>query len=169
MPWDDWSTPLQKSDGAGAPDIPDDVYDARILDVSELTTGPDMFNEGQDKTQFYVNLELLSDDLDEGTTLRYYITLSEQMRQGYIHEKSKLYALLNALGYDMDGELPPISALRNDLIDQRLRVTVKNPVDGGWPKISDLMRARQRTRKEPVAAGSAKPTNLRARLDPDGE
>jgi len=98
-----WSTytrdALPVGTGGDFPEIPDDLYDAMIQDVSEPEERDDPFNPGHRQTQFYVTWELLSDDLPEGTTIRQYLNIPNGVLSGAaINEKSKLYETMQALG-----------------------------------------------------------------------
>ena len=142
-------------------DIPDDVYDARIMDVSDQfqTTSP---QDGKERTQITVTWELLptAEQVDlgcpEGYTRKIWVTLTDIfLETGHVHEKSRLADLLGVLGdedgdplYDLDGELDFDS---DDWIDARARVVIEHNAKG-YPTIKSLMKPRQKA-KAPAAAG----------------
>lgn len=108
--WDNWTTDnAQKGTGGDWPEIPDDLYTARIMDVSEPETGPDMFNPGKERTQFYLTWELEPNEdqqengCEDGTTIRQYLSIPAGMKNGTLNEKAKLYELMSALGFDLEG------------------------------------------------------------------
>lgn len=105
MSWDKFERESVKISAASEyPEVPDDLYDAMIADISEPETRPDPFNEGKDKTDFFITWEITSGDVRPGTTLRQYVSLPEQfMTEGYLSEKSNLYKVMEALGFDLAG------------------------------------------------------------------
>ena len=98
--WDSYSkTDLPVGTGGDWPDVPDDLYDAVVQDVSEPEERDDPFNPGKTQTQFYVSWELVSDDLPEGTVMRQYINIPAGVLSGAaINEKSHLYETMVGLG-----------------------------------------------------------------------
>lgn len=168
MGWNDYTREAEVGQGGDAPEIPDDLYDARVCDVSEPETKPDIYkDDGSMKTQFYIKWELLSDELPADTTVRQYVALPPQyLENGVLGEKSTLYKVMDALGYDMAGRF---KVEPDKWIDHRARVyTSQEP--GKFAKVTDVKPARQQRgggSREPVGAGGPKGGNggLRNRLD----
>lgn len=175
--WDTYSKDAEKGTGGDWPEVPDDLYTAMVKDISEPTTEPDMFNPGKERTQFYITWELESDDLPEGTTLRQYLTIPEgYLNDGYLNEKSGLYKVMEALGYDMNARFR---------VDPRAwqgmeaRVMVENQVPKGKgeddrrPRITGVKPKRGKANKgtnaaparETVTAGARQSFRDRARTD----
>lgn len=165
MPWSSYNKDAEVGQGGDAPEIPDDLYDARVSDVSEPETKPDSFNEGKNKTQFYVIWELLSDELPESTTVRQYISLPPgYLENGVVGEKSTLYAVMTALGFDMAGRF---RVEPEKWIDMRARVLTEQK-DGKFARVTEVKPSRQAAKKQqPVAAGTR--GALRSRLTDDDE
>jgi hypothetical protein len=101
MSWKDWNVgDVSISSGQGIPEIPDDLYDAMIREVTEPVTEPDPYNAGRQRTQFYMVWEITDGDY-AGQTLRQYLSIPNGLDQGYINDKSNLFAVMDALGFDM--------------------------------------------------------------------
>ena len=144
MGWEQYTKTAEATSGGDWPEIPDDLYEATIIDVSEPETGADKFNPGKMRTQFHVVWELDSADLPEGTTRWQYVALPEKyLEDGFLSEKSNLYQLMDALGFDLSGQFevdPP------SWIGMKARVMVENKIgdDGkpGAPRITDVKAPR---------------------------
>lgn len=174
MSWNDWSREAEKGTGGEIPELDDDIYNAMIKDVSEPQTRPDPYNQGKDKTDFYITIEVEKAD-GEYVDMRYYVALPEAyINDGYLNEKSKLYKLMETLGYDLTGRFrvnPP------EWIGQECRVLVENKPnkDGEMrPRITDLKPSRSRAREQKKApakqpVGATNGGSLRQRLSDDGE
>lgn len=147
MSWSNYTREAEVGGNGEWPEVPDDLYDARISEISEPRTGPDQFNPGKERTDFYITWELLSGDA-EGVFLRQYVTLPEGfIRDGYLSEKSNLYRIMSALGFDMEGRFtvdPP------SWVGKRARVMVENRPnkDGDLrPRITDVKPSRRQAPK----------------------
>lgn len=174
MSWGSYTKEAEVGGSGEWPEVADDLYDARVMDVSDPKTGPDTFNPGKEKTDFYITWELLSGEA-EGVTLRQYITLPEGfLGDGYLSEKSNLFKVMDALGFDLNGRFtvdPPT------WIDMRARVMVENKPnkDGELrPRITSVKPARRtaaaKQKREPVGAGAkAQGAGLRQRLAGEDE
>jgi len=148
MSWDNYSNKtVTIAAGGDYPEVPDDLYDAMVQDVSDPETRPDPFNEGKEKTDFFVTWEITSGDVKPGTTLRQYVTLPEQfMAEGFLNEKSNLYKLMEALGFDLTGKFkvaPPtwqgmearvmVENRANKMGESRPRITAVKPARKAKP------------------------------------
>ncbi len=145
------------SSGGDFPEVPDDLYDAMIADVSDPETRPDPFNEGRDKTDFFVTWEITSGDINPGTTLRQYVTVPEQfISDGYLNEKSNMYKLMDALGIDMSGKFRVNPA---EWQGAEARIMVENKANQAGsirPRITGVKPAKKKqTTAKPVAKKSA--------------
>lgn len=191
MTWENYTRDdAEKGAGGDWPDVVDDLYDARVMDVSEPEERPNTFKQGPNdpdvNTQFYVTFELLptpqqvEDGCPEGATLRYYVNIPERfINEGYLGEKSKLFSLMSALGFDLNG---PFRFQPMEWIDLRCRVLTEHKNGKGEPteraRITKLQEARKRAAPPtpaPRAAGSRQPVGaaagrapLRERLEPAG-
>jgi hypothetical protein len=126
------------SEGAGDfADIQDDTYNAEILSISAPFT--DTF-EGKESTKVTIDFKLLpreDQDCPEDYTRMYWLTLPETfLATGAVNTKSNLYAILDALGYDMSGA---IAFESDDWIGQRLRVIIGHSKTG-YPKINGFLK-----------------------------
>mgnify|MGYP001605667609 CR=1 len=162
-------------------DIPDDIYAARVMDVSDMEKSVNP-TTNEERTQIVVTFELMptAAQVEAGApsegyqgselTRKMWITLTDKfLDEGMVHKKSMLYALLDALGYDMDG---PLTFDSDEWIDMKCRVLIKHN-DKGYPRIDSLLQAVTPkaaatprtgavvagTKKQPVGAGLA--TRLR--------
>ena len=155
--WSTYTRDAEVGAGGDAPLIPDDLYDARVSDVSEPETKPDPFKEGEEKTQFYITWELLSDELPDSTTVRQYISLPPgYIEHGIVGEKSNLFKVMTALGFDMAGRF---KVEPHKWIDLRARVMTEQ-ADGKFARVTDVKPARQK-----AAAGRS--GGLRSRMGED--
>lgn len=152
MSWSGKTRDAEVGGGGDIPNIPDDIYDAIIKDVSEPTTS---VYDGKEREQFYITWELTSGDV-VGESVRQYITLPEvYLNEGYLSEKSNLYKVMEALGFDLTGRFrvdPPSwqgMEARVDLEQERDR----NGDPLRWPKVTKVKPKRQ-AKKQPVAAGA---------------
>lgn len=101
MTWKDWNVgDVSISSGQGVPEIPDDLYDALIREVAEPVTEADPWNAGKMRTQFYIVWEITDGDV-AGSTLRQYLSVPAGLEQGFINDKSNLYSVMDALGFDL--------------------------------------------------------------------
>lgn len=138
----DYRETTEGGDGE-APNIPDDTYEAKVVEVSEPFVGTDMNGNNVDKIT--VDFEILptadqiDDGCDEGATRRYWITLSNNAYQGRINRESNLHKFLTSIGYDLSR---PQRLVADEWIGKRCRVVVKNKDKG--PRIIDLMAPRQK-------------------------
>ena len=130
-------------------DIPDDIYAARIMDVSDMEKSVNP-TTNEERTQIVVTFELMptAAQVEAGApetgfeggalTRKMWITLTDKfLDEGMVHKKSGLYALLEAIGYDMDG---PLTFDSDDWIDMRCRVLIKHN-EKGYPRIDSLLKA----------------------------
>lgn len=150
MSWDDYAKTATKSEGGEWPEVVDDLYDAVIQDVSEPETRPDSFNDGAEKTDFYINWEL---DTDNAPTLRQYIVLPPAyLSDGFLNEKSNLYKTMVALGFDLDGKF---TVNPSEWQGMKARVMVENRANAKGdirPRITAVKPARSTVKRGPVAA-----------------
>ena len=165
--WSQYSREAEVGAGGDVPQIPDDLYDARVCDVSEPETKPDIYKEGEDKTQFFIKWELLSDDLPPDTTVRQYISLPPgYLENGVLGEKANLHKVMTALGFDLSGRF---RVEPNKWIDLRARVMTEQ-VEGKFARVTDVKPPRQKaSQKQPVAAGAKPGGTLRQRLTDEEE
>lgn len=159
--WDNYAKEAEKGTGGEWPEVPDDLYDAMVQDVSDPETGPDQFNAGKERTQFYITFELVSDELPENTTLRYYVTIPEgYINDGYLSDKSRLYKVMDALGFDMGGRF---TVDPRQWQGERVRVMVENKVSQNSttgearPRITDVKAPRRKGERSAAAAPAATP------------
>lgn len=85
------------------PVIPSDLYNGKIVRVGEPfeSTG-----EYGPKTKFVLDWELSGGDLAEPVELPQFITLPDKfISEGFLSDKSTLFKVMTALGFDMDGEI----------------------------------------------------------------
>lgn len=151
--WSKWERDAEVSTGGDFPEVPDDLYDAMVKDVSEPETKPDIFNEGKDKTDFFVTWELTSGDVPDGTTLRQYITLPvEYANSGYLNEKSNLYKVMQALGFDMTGKFKVRPSTWQGMTAKVLVENKKNQAGDVRPRITKVTPARKK--QQPQSAGA---------------
>jgi hypothetical protein len=144
-------------------DIPDDIYDATIVDVSGLIEQEDTYKGGIRKF-FTIDWEILIDLVPEGTTLRTWQNIPDT---GRLNEKATLYQLMEAFEL-----VTATGKFRLDLDffpGKQARVIVekkKNQNTGEVrPKITGI-----KAKRKPVAA--ARPTGkpgLRERLAADDD
>lgn len=187
MSWDDYNRDdAEKGIGGDWVDPPDDLYDARVLDVSEPEVQTNIFKKSdsdpETNTQFFITWELLptaqqvEDGCPEAPTLRYYCNIPERfLNEGYLGEKSKLYGVMTALGFDLE---QPFRFAPMEWIDMRARVLVeqvetKNGMRARITKIQPAKRKASPPTPAPRAAGSRQPVGagasrapLRERLQP---
>lgn len=154
--WNDsrFTREAERGTGFTPADVPDDLYEARIIEVGEPQDVQDIFAKepGKMKTQFYIQWEIKSDDLEEGTSLRQYMTLPDAyLNSGYLNEKSNLFHLMDALGFDMAARFkvdPP------SWVGKRARVMVENKPnkEGEFrPRITDVKPLRKKAGAVPAA------------------
>lgn len=155
-------------------DIPDDIYAARVMDVSDMEKSINP-TTNEERVQIVVTFELepTAAQIEAGApsegyegaplTRKMWITLTDKfLDEGMVHKKSGLYALLDALGYDMDG---PLTFNSDDWIDMRCRVLIKHN-EKGYPRIDSLLQAIKTPspRTGAVVAGTPKRTPVGAGL-----
>lgn len=154
--WNDsrFTREAERGTGFTPADVPDDLYEARIIEIGEPTDVPDIFAKepGKMKTQFFIQWEIDSADLEEGTSLRQYMTLPDAyLSSGFLNEKSNLFHLMEALGFDMTARFqvdPP------SWVGKRARVMVENKPnkDGELrPRITDVKPLRKKAGAVPSA------------------
>lgn len=148
-----WSTTFikdaEKGTGFTPLDIPDDLYDAEIIEIGEPKDVPNPFKEGEMQIQFHIQWQLLGDDLPEDASLRQFVNIPDAyIHSGFLNEKSNLFKLMGALGFDMTGRFrvdPP------SWVGRRARVMVENKENKEGelrPRISDVKPIRRRASKE---------------------
>ena len=182
MAWENFTREAETGTGADAPQIPDDLYEARVADVSKPETRPNPFAEdGAEHTQFYVTWELLSDDLPPDTTVRQYVTIpASYMEHGVLDDRSNIYKIMTGLGFDLSGRFrvdPP------KWIDLQARVMTEQK-EGKFARVTDVKPSRKGSQKKaapavaraeeewrggnpPAAAGAKGRPGLRQRLGDD--
>lgn len=151
--WSKWEREAEVSTGGDFPEIPDDLYDAMVKDVSIPETKADPFNEGKLRTDFFVTWELTSGDVPAGTTIRQYISLPDgYANDGYLSEKSKLFEVMQGLGFDMKGKFRVKPSTWQGM-EARVMVESKSK-DGtpGRPRVTKVSQARKK--QQPQAAAS---------------
>lgn len=157
--WDNYTKDAEQGQGEWV-DISDDLYAAMIKDIGEPETKPDTFNPGKERTQFHITWEL-SGDVPEGTTLRQWVTIPEgYINDGYLSEKSNLFKVMEALGFDLSGRFrvdPPSW----QGLEARVLVENKPNKDGDLrPRITDVKAPRRKAadkpapKREPVGAAA---------------
>ena len=144
-------------------DCPDDTYRAQIINISD--TFKDKNPEtGAEQTKVTIEFELLptADQIEygapQGYTRMVWLTLTDNfLNRGHIDRKSKLYTILEAMGYDMSG---PLDFDSEDWLGRELRVVIKHS-EKGYPRIDDFMQARKpvgkvtpAAKREPVGAAA---------------
>ena len=163
MSWDQYTKQAEVSSGGEFPEVADDLYDAIIQDVTEPREGADAFNPGKVKIDFIVKWELTGDNAPPETVLWQYVTLPEAyLNDGYLSEKSNLYKVMDALGFDMTGRFTVDPPAWQGL---EARVMVENkPNQQGElrPRITGVKPKRQaKAPRQPGAAG-ARPARRQA-------
>ena len=147
---------VTKSTGPEIPAIDDDYYEACIKDVQQ---GATFDGTGE---QFVIEWEMTEGPYKsngEPMTLRQYVNIPAGVHDGNLNEKSNLYALLVALGYeDDDMEIEPANwqglvariNVENKVIKQgdnagqtRPRITGVKPSKGTGPKAAAAAQARR--------------------------
>ena len=160
MSWEDYARKAQVGGGGEIPDIPDDLYDAIIKDVSEVA--PSTY-EGKEQQRFFITWEITSGDA-KGESVRQYVTLPEAyLNDGYVNEKSHLYGVMDGLGFDMTGQFT-VEPWKWQGMEARILLEQKRAKDGTpekWPKVTAVKQTRRS--KQPGAAG-ARPAR---RTDPE--
>ena len=149
--WDNYAKDAEQGTGGEWPEISDDLYPAMIQDISEPATKADPFNAGKEKTDFYITWELYG-DVPDGTTLRQWITIPEgYINDGYLSDKSNLFKLMEALGFDLSGKFrvdPPSW----QGMEARVLVENKPNKDGDLrPRITDVKAPRRKAADKPAA------------------
>lgn len=139
-------------------DIPDDIYDAEIIAVSEVIEAEaDTYNP-KGRKYFTIDWELVGDGVPEGTSLR---TWQNIPLDGRLNEKAMLYQLMEAF------ELVTVTGKFTLDLDffpgKKARVIVerkKNQNTGEMrPKITGI-----KAKRKPAAATTS---SLRKRIDDD--
>lgn len=167
--WDDNAKEAEVGSGGGEfPELEDDLYEAQVADISEPTveTIPEQYRKKggpTERTRFYVSVDLYGDNVpDDCPPLRIYLTVPDGFRNnGVLNEKSKLYEMMTALGYDLSGRF---KVDPREWQGQKVRVLVECPrdkdgVQTGWPKITEVKavrKAKPAPKREPVAAAAGK-------------
>lgn len=156
MSWENYEKTATVSAGGEIPNVPDDLYEAMVQDVSEPITRPDPFNAGKDKTDFYITWELTSGDVAAGTTLRQYVGLPEQYaNEGYLSEKSNLYKVMEALGFDLNGKFRVAPSTWQGM-EARVMVENRQTQNGETrPRITAVKPARKQKAAAPAAKKKA--------------
>lgn len=165
--WDQYtSAKADIVEGGDWPEIPDDIYDAQIMDVSGPKTernryyNPETDSEDKEfRTTFSIKFELLDEMFEQQTWLYKWVPLSKSFLESggrKIHKNSALREVMEDLGIDPDGE--GVAHDPRTWVGMPCRVTVANKApDGGGevrPRITALAKAKQqRPKREPVAAG----------------
>jgi len=124
-------------------DVPDDIYMAMVKDVSDPFVSVDP-TTGNERTQVTIEWELMPrpDQIEAGCpeagyTRKYWVTLTDNfLDKGFVDKKSKLYGVLEALGYDMTGELNFDS---DEWQGKKAKVVIKHNKKN-YPDITDLMK-----------------------------
>lgn len=176
LSWDSYAKTAEVSTGGEWPEMDDDLYDMIVQDVSEPVTEPNKFKQKDGDpdfvTRFFITWEITSGNAPEGTTLRQYIALPEAyLNEGYLNEKSKLYGVMSALGFDLTGRF---KVNPEDWQGMEARGMVEAPrdkdgVQTGWPKITSVKPARAKRAapaREPVGAAAGA---RRSRPKPDDD
>jgi hypothetical protein len=122
--WDTIARTAERSSAPPIPDIPDDLYDAEVFAVGEPTESPDTFNPGKTRTTFWLDWAIESGDLPADTRIRQWIALPEAfLTDGFLSDKSRLFEVMEALGFDMDGT---IHVDPREWVGLRARIMVEN-------------------------------------------
>ena len=150
--WDSYvRDDVQQGGGEGWETVPEDVYDAVCIEVGEPYERDTQFGT---KMKFVVRWRISGGDLDGDVEIPQFVTLSDKLiSDGFISEKSWIWKIMQALGYDMT------QAIRfdpRDWVGKRCRITIKNQVDKDGVETSWVDSLMQARRREPVAAGAAR-------------
>jgi hypothetical protein len=122
--WDTIARTAERSSAPPIPDIPDDLYDAEVFAVGEPTESPDTFNPGKTRTTFWLDWAIESGDLPADTRIRQWIALPEAfLTDGFLSDKSRLFEVMEALGFDMEGT---IHVDPREWVGLRARIMVEN-------------------------------------------
>lgn len=171
--WDTIARTAERSSAPPIPDIPDDLYDAEVLAVGEPTESPDNFNPGKTRTTFWLDWGIQVGGLmseapgnfrDE--TIRQWITLPEAfLTDGFLSDKSRLFEVMEALGFDMEGT---IHVDPREWVGLRARIMVENrPTQSTGemrPRVTAVKPARRQAQSP---QRQARATTSRA--NPDGQ
>lgn len=116
---------VRRSEGPEIPQIADGTYIGHIKEVGESTS---TYN-GETRDQLLVTFEILDDDLrlSNGNylELRAYISIPPTLATaGTLNENSNMYALMQALGYDMKAEM--LDVIPSDWQGMECQVSVEN-------------------------------------------
>jgi len=148
-----WSNTFVKEAETGSGftpiDVADDLYDAEIIEIGDPRDVPNNFKDGEMQTQFHIQWALLGDDLPEDASLRQYVTIPDAyINSGYLNEKSNLFHLMEALGFDMKGRYmvdPP------SWLGKKARVMVENKANKEGemrPRITGVKPIRRRASRD---------------------
>lgn len=158
--WDSYTRDAEIGSGGGDfPVVEDGLFEAIIQDITEPRDGTDY--NGDPCKKFVIKWEITSEDVAPDTVLWQYVTLPPKyLQEGVLSEKSNLYKVMTALGFDLAGRFrvdPP------SWQGMEARVLVENfPVldDMGKPKVGEdgkkltkpRITAVKAPRKSPVKA-----------------
>lgn len=145
MTWTDYIRTAERSSAPPIPQVDDDLYDAVIVAVGEPKEAEDIYNPGSTRVTFWIDWELRSGDVAEGTQLRQWIALPPgYIEDGFLSEKSRLFQVMEALGFDMDG---PIHVSPPDWVGLPARIMVENKLHQASgemrPRITGVKPARR--------------------------
>jgi len=180
--WESYSKDATRTVGGDFVVPPDDIYTCIVADVSDPVTEVNRFkksdNDPDETTRFYVEWEI-EDDLDDGQggstkglTFRQYMALPEKYLDfGQLSEKSTVYQIMKALGYDMEGDTFNVNPEQWN--GKRARVTTEKYVnDNNYErvKVKSLApmrreRSRREETREPATTGTRGSVRERLRAE----
>ena len=131
---------VEQSQGE-VPEIEDGIYLVKCIGVAEKVMENDQFGN-VDKIEIRLQfLDLPADDDDHPVML-------DPLVNRKLNERSTLWKYAEAFG--IDPSIRPFDA--EAMIGRTARVVITNPTPGGWPKVSQIMKAAAPARRPAVAA-----------------
>lgn len=166
--WQSFVREAEVGTGFIPPDIADDLYDAVVEAVGEPHDQPNPFNPDKPRTVFTVDWRVTGSDYD-GVQLRQWIRIPESfMEFGLLDERSTLYTVLEALGYDLSGRFivnPP------EWVGRAARIMVENRANSRGetrPQVTKVMPPRQTAQGAAAQQAPAQSAPTQAPAPPAG-
>jgi hypothetical protein len=134
-------------EGREYPVIPTDLYEGEIVRV-----GDPFETDGQygPRTKFVLDWELTGGDIEDPAILPQFVTLPVKfLENGYIDKKSHLYALMKALGFDM--EAAQLRVMPQEWVGMKARVDVETKVQPDGSERSYIQGLKPPRQRKPVA------------------
>lgn len=142
-----------ETDGNGEfeiPDVPDGTYKAKITDVEDrMFPG---FDGGPEQMKYMIDWELDGLEKEDGSavSLRQFLTVPQGLiDSGYVHEKSRMFAFLKAIGEDPEApsfDVDPTSWTGREAMIWVKGVRSKKRPDEVRPQIVDVTPVQRATR-----------------------